>query len=377
MMSHELYKGIVAQDSSSVHHSLYSGMLRRGSLERESSSFVKNNPSFSKECPMTSELRMRREGRKIKLKSLHYVCNVSSCGEKFSGSDQLDTHMKLHLGVKPFVCNCCGKVCLTESKLKAHEATHANDGVKPVCDVCQRSFSSRSSLNKHKKMLHKPKPHICPQCNFGLEERKYLVIHAKRAHNLDLPLEMESINLLDADADNTNASSQEPSTDNHNEKSKESLLYDSHSTSLNFGTHDILVENLPKNCSDVFKRETGTENSAKVDLLAPIKCSQCTSTFPSQTYLQQHMAVHESEKLFSCLCCCLKFSNEKDLTCHMKSHSFGNETNFPSYISPNQCKDSKIGEKYACVPCKKYFANLGSLKRHQSKDHYSMEFKLL
>ncbi|KAG7161023.1 Zinc finger protein 74-like [Homarus americanus] len=185
----------IARDEYILPQGVLPDTLGRGAVEREAAMTNCNLTAIThviQKRPFQSPLEVR-DVKKPRSKALQFICCMPECAEKFNSREHLETHMKLHLGVKPFTCDVCGKVCQTESKLKTHQASHANDGFKPKCDICERSFSSRSALNKHKKMLHKPKPHVCLHCNSGFEERKYMVIHAKRAHDVDLPLEVKEL----------------------------------------------------------------------------------------------------------------------------------------------------------------------------------------
>nr|XP_027238259.1 uncharacterized protein LOC113829315 [Penaeus vannamei] len=133
-MAHEIHQNMIPRDEYMLPHTVLMDTSHRGVVDRDLS------PSANGLMAITSLSQKRpssasdiRDTKKHRTKSLHFTCTVVSCGEKFSTSEQLDTHMKLHVGVKPFTCEVCGKVCQTESKLKAHQASHATDGIKPVC----------------------------------------------------------------------------------------------------------------------------------------------------------------------------------------------------------------------------------------------------
>lgn len=293
--------------------------------------------------------------------------------------------MKLHVGVKPFTCEVCGKVCQTESKLKAHQASHATDGIKPVCEICERNFSSRSALNKHKKMLHKPKPHICPHCNSGFEERKYMIIHAKRAHDADVPLELQSTSSVTFDVSNFEAAT------GSNEckdlyKGNYSIPVETNTVQASSMSNNSVEtqkdHNLPNQNDNTSLAKKAQSNSHAV--CATIACELCTSTFPSLAYLEQHMAVHVGEKTFTCHVCGMSFNGRLDLNSHMRLHTSENDcTNFGTnnynngnynQFSTNQMhtgqgRGPQLFYRYACAVCSEQFLTLGSLKRHQAKGH--------
>lgn len=316
------------------------------------------------------QLSEARETKKHKSKSLQYVCQSPGCGEKFISSEYLDTHMKLHQGVKPFSCNVCGKVCQTESRLKIHHATHENDGVKPICDICERAFSSRSALTKHKKILHKPKPYICSNCNAGFEKHKYMVIHMKRAHDDEAPKEsrepessQSSISVLPET--NSPGQTDEKSHPTYSTPgSQEALVVPA--SSVPASTYHLPQEHVnPPQCE--------MEKKGCVEGSVPISCEMCTSTFPSLAYLEQHMAVHLNERAFG--------TPSHDYSVHHRPYSdphsngYGLANNSSSFgqfvasplVQPSAPRATQVFDKYVCSGCSEQFINLGSLKRHQAQ----------
>ena len=111
---------------------------------------------------------------KMKQKLLNYQCD--HCEEKFQSELDLISHMLIHQNK----CGHCDKNFSSKSNLKRHkENVHGilnkslNDSeasgdevdteckenvsigeTSKVCDICDKSFSTRGNLNKHKKNVH-------------------------------------------------------------------------------------------------------------------------------------------------------------------------------------------------------------------------------
>lgn len=317
-----------------------------------------------------------------------FVCTVSECKEKFTCAESLETHMKLHQVIKPFTCNVCGKVCQTESRLNVHLARHANDGEECKCDVCGRSFSSRSALKKHKLRIHRPLPHVCPYCNGRFEEDRYMAIHIKRAHEKDsLPETKEAgTATLQVNFETNNVFTQQDIGDGKN------YCKDRYVT--NADGNEVIKPSPAISSSFECQKEPklslcDTSNAQKkAELVSPpIMCEMCTSTFPSVAYLEQHMAVHVNEKSLTCLHCDTKFTNYQLLSNHLKFHNFESEPAVPAHSSAGSFSESLSGQstitkdrqvigKYVCALCNDQFLNLGSLKRHQAKNHNSVDMNI-
>ncbi|XP_032388155.1 zinc finger protein 746 [Etheostoma spectabile] len=80
-----------------------------------------------------------------------YVCAV--CAKTYATSQNLDVHMRIHTGQRPFSCAQCGKKFTQSAHLKSHLSVHS--GERPhVCAVCARSFIVKYSLKLHVKKCH-------------------------------------------------------------------------------------------------------------------------------------------------------------------------------------------------------------------------------
>ncbi|XP_069744118.1 zinc finger and BTB domain-containing protein 34 isoform X2 [Narcine bancroftii] len=75
------------------------------------------------------------------------------CGKSFNQKGSLDRHMRLHMGITPFVCRFCGKKYTRKDQLEYHIRGHTDD--KPYrCEICSKCFPFQGTLNQHLRKNH-------------------------------------------------------------------------------------------------------------------------------------------------------------------------------------------------------------------------------
>ncbi|XP_077469692.1 early growth response protein 2b-like [Stigmatopora argus] len=80
-----------------------------------------------------------------------YACPAQSCERRFSRSDELSRHLRIHTGHKPFQCRICARAFGRSDHLATHVRTHT--GEKPFsCDTCGRSFARSDERRRHLKI---------------------------------------------------------------------------------------------------------------------------------------------------------------------------------------------------------------------------------
>ncbi|KAK1786576.1 hypothetical protein P4O66_003023 [Electrophorus voltai] len=75
------------------------------------------------------------------------------CGKSFNQKGSLDRHMRLHMGITPFVCKYCGKKYTRKDQLEYHIRGHTDN--KPFhCQICGKCFPFQGTLNQHLRKKH-------------------------------------------------------------------------------------------------------------------------------------------------------------------------------------------------------------------------------
>lgn len=102
-----------------------------------------------------------------------YSCRF--CSMRFDDTAALAHHEKVH-GIRPFICNICGRTFTQSRYLQIHVRTHIGEQPYP-CRFCSKRFSQCSARNMHERIHTEFRPHQCPVCG-----KSFIVNSALQKH---------------------------------------------------------------------------------------------------------------------------------------------------------------------------------------------------
>lgn len=136
------------------------------------------NYIFTKKNVLTWHLKTHES--KSKDGKSNFDCHV--CGKQIPCQSNLQNHMRVHTGERPYNCHICGKSFKLKGHMTEHLRTHT--GERPFkCHVCGKSFNRGSTMRKHVLAKHnEERPYKCEQCDELFTEILLMKKHMLKFH---------------------------------------------------------------------------------------------------------------------------------------------------------------------------------------------------
>ncbi|KAI4473477.1 hypothetical protein M0804_015323 [Polistes exclamans] len=115
-----------------------------------------NCPRSNTRQVFTDPSNLQRHIRSNHVGARSHAC--TECGKTFATSSGLKQHTHIHSSVKPFQCEVCFKAYTQFSNLCRHKRMHADCRMQIKCVKCGQSFSTVTSLSKHKRFCDSTTP---------------------------------------------------------------------------------------------------------------------------------------------------------------------------------------------------------------------------
>ena len=135
------------------------------------------------ECKYSGPTKELLEKHKIRVhKKRQYVCR--SCDLSFNNVGKINKHMKLNHGkILDHFCTRCEEVYPTKSQLDKHFHS-VHDEKKFQCELCDHISANAQNLKYHVNTVHlKLKPYFCEKCGKSFVQKRRLEEHILNIHN--------------------------------------------------------------------------------------------------------------------------------------------------------------------------------------------------
>ena len=113
-----------------------------------------------------------------------YMCET--CGASYKTKTDMTRHMARHGPDKPYKCKHCSKSFYSMEGWRRCERICSGEGDRYMCEKCSKTFFTKSKLSNHMRIHLGIKPFICPLCNYSTYSRNNLKQHTTKVHKLSI-----------------------------------------------------------------------------------------------------------------------------------------------------------------------------------------------
>ena len=302
----------------------------------------------------------RHKGRKH-IKSRKFPC--PQCEKKFHHKPDVRGHInQVHSTCEPFQCPICPSKLKTHSSWRFHRKIHQDRVGHFPCELCNKIFSRRHSLDAHIKACHmsdKEKLEQCPSCQKVFEWKSKLLSHVERAHKeKTLPCDQCEMKF----------------------SNKTSLI-------KHIGRKHIKSRTFP--CPQCEKKfydmpDVRTHISQVHSKYEPYQCDMCPSKFKRNSNWNNHRKTHFDNKPFKCAVCMKMFKHQTSLTNCLRRHD-NPGLEYPCTVDDCDSvlkteegrrvhmKKHEVETRVVCKICTRVLSTKSELTRHMKNVHGNLE----
>lgn len=140
------------------------------------------------------KVRIKKERvKKIADELKPFRCEYDNCQRRFKVTSQLNDHINVHLGIKPYKCDYCAETFRAKNGLSTHQKIHT-EPYKHWCQLCQKSFAQKNALLDHNDSHHASLlPYACVYCQQTFRLKKILLTHMETHERINCEICSKSV----------------------------------------------------------------------------------------------------------------------------------------------------------------------------------------